>query len=184
MRRLSYEIKFICHAQSKKDWDGNAKEIVLMDNNILALPEHFALICKQAREHRIKVDFNQGLDHRLLTPEIADLLASISHKEYHFAFDNIAYLPTVEHAIGILKTVGINRAIWYVLVGFDSTYEEDLQRLDYLRNNNQNAYVQRYSREDKYIPLARWANQHHIFQCMTWEQFINRPENRRYRCLI
>jgi len=52
-----------------------------------------------------------------------------------------------------------------------------------LRDNNQNAYVQRYNQiqDKKYIPLARWANQHHIFQGMTWKQFMDRKENEQCR---
>jgi hypothetical protein len=159
-------------------WDGKSRLVTVMDNNILALPDHFEMICNQAMKHKIKLDFNQGLDHRLLTPEIVDLMARISHTEYHLAFDYIAYQPSVERAINLLQSKGINRCNWYVLVGFDSTFQEDLIRLNYLREHNQNAYVQRYVQDKRFIPLARWANQHHIFHGMTWEQFITRRENK------
>ncbi len=163
-------------------WDGKSKDVVILDNNILALPEHFRLICKQARENKIRIDFNQGLDCRLLTDDICKELKTISHIEYRFAFDDIKLKLQVEEAITLLQRNGINRCNWYVLVGFNSTFEKDLERLNFLRDRNQNAYVQRYTgyKDRKYIPLARWVNQHHIFQGMTWEQFINRPENKRY----
>jgi radical SAM superfamily enzyme YgiQ (UPF0313 family) len=161
-------------------WDGKSRLVTLMDNNILAKPSHFELICKQAIQYKITVDHNQGLDHRLLTPEIVELMTITPHKEYHLAFDNIAYLPTVERAINLLQTKGINRCNWYVLVGFDSTFQEDLDRLNYLRERKQNAYVQRYRRDANYIHLAEWANQHHIFHGMTWEQFLDHPRNKRY----
>jgi len=162
-------------------WDGKSKLITLYDNNILAFPEHFESICKQSLELGITLDFNQGLDHRLLTPDIVKLLSMISHKEYHFAFDHPSSLKSVDRAIDLLQSEGINRCIWYVLVGFNTTFQEDLDRLNYLKERNQNAYVQRYVRDRRYIPLARWANQHHIFHGMTWEQFIELPENRYYR---
>ncbi len=167
-------------------WDGKAKEIVLYDNNILALPEHFNLICKQARDNKIRLDFNQGLDHRLLTPEFVDIMKSIEHHEYRFSFDHPSYINSVERAIDLLQAKGINRCEWFVLVGFDTTIQDDLIRLNYLRSQNQNAYVQRYrhknNKENKIlIPLARWANQHHIFQGMTWEQFLNHPDNKQYK---
>lgn len=167
-------------------WDGKAKEIMILDNNILALPKHFGLIASQIKKEHIRVDFNQGLDCRLLTEDICELLSSISHREYHFAFDDIKLKPQVEKAINLLQQQGINRCIWYVLVGFNSTIEEDLERLNFLRDRNQNAFVQRYTgyKDKKYIPIARWANQHHIFQAMTWEQFINRPENIKYKPLF
>ncbi len=159
-------------------WDGRCKDVVILDNNILALPEHFKLICQQARENKIRLDFNQGLDHRLLTQNIIDDMKSISHIEYRFAFDHPSYKPTVDKAITLLIKNKINRCNWYVLVGFNTTFEEDLERLFYLRGRNQNAYVQRYKTvktDYKYILLARWVNQHHIFQGMTWEQFLKHP---------
>ena len=155
-------------------WDGRAKDIVVLDNNILALPEHFELICKQARENKIRVDFNQGLDHRLLTQRIVDLMKSISHIEYRFSFDHPSFLPTVDRVITLLQKNKINRCNWYVLVGFNTTFQEDLERLNYLRKRNQNAYLQRYKWDRQYIPLARWVNQHHIFHSMTYKQFLKK----------
>lgn len=164
-------------------WDGVSKEITLLDNNILALPEHFAMICEQIRKEKLTVDFNQGLDHRLLTEPIIQDMKSIRHKEYRFAFDHISYRPTVERAINLLQAHGINRCSWYVLVGFDSTFHEDLERLNILREHNQIAYVQRYSNSPRLVALARWANQHHIYRGMTWEQFLSHKDNKRYRYL-
>ena len=60
---------------------------------------------------------------------------------------------------------------WYVLVGYDTTPEEDLERLNYLRSRKQLAYVQRYCYKNStifYITLARWVNQRHMFCGMTW----------------
>ncbi len=162
-------------------WDGKVKLITLFDNNILAIPHHFEWICRQSLNMKVKLDFNQGLDHRLLTLDIVRLLKTISHKEYHLAFDHPSYLKGVDKAIDLLQTEGINRCNWYVLVGYNTTFQEDLTRLNHLRERNQNAFVQRYKRDRQYVPLARWANQHHIFHGMTWEQFIELPENKYYR---
>lgn len=168
-------------------WDGKSKDVVILDNNILALPEHFKLICKQAKDNKIRLDFNQGLDHRLLTQDIINDMKSISHVEYRFAFDHPSYITSVEKAITLLQKNKINRCSWYVLVGFNTTFEQDLERLNYLKNRNQNAYVQRYKTvkaNKKYIALARWVNQHHIFQGMSWEQFLDRAENKKYKKAI
>jgi len=164
-------------------WNPKYRDIVLLDNNILALPAHFFKVAQQIKEKKLRVDFNQGLDHRLLDKQIVTILRNISHVEYRFAFDDIRYEKTVLSAIELLKEGGINRCLWYVLVGFNSTLEEDLERLNLLKSHNQNAYVQRYNwtQDKKYIPLARWVNQHHIFQGMTWGQFMDRPENKKYR---
>ncbi len=157
-------------------WDGKTKNVVLLDNNILALPKHFKLICSQLRKEKIRVDFNQGLDCRLLTQEIVDELKSISHVEYRFSFDDPKLLPVVKKTIDLLKKNNINRCTWYVLVGFNTTFQEDLDRLNFLRDKRQNPYLQRYSKERKYIPLARWVNQRHLFHSMTYKECLKKCE--------
>jgi hypothetical protein len=155
-------------------WDGKSKNIIVLDNNILALHSHFDLICKQAHDNKIKVDFNQGLDHRLLTPEMVDSLKTVMHKdEYRFSFDSPASLPTVEKAIDLCLEKKLGRTFWYVLVGFDTTIEEDLARLNYLRKRGQTAYVQRYmgSKDPELLLLSNWANSHAVFKATTFEQF-------------
>lgn len=169
-------------------WDGKSKSVVLYDNNVLGLPEHFALINKQARDNNISLDWNQGLDHRCLTPEIVDIMKSVKHHEYRFAFDHPSYINSVDKAITLLQDKGINRCSWYVLVGFNTSFTQDLFRVNYLRNRNQLAYVQRYRNKTaklglEYIALARWVNQHHIFRGMTWQQFLAHPDNKRYQHL-
>lgn len=170
-------------------WDGKSKEVTCYDNNILHSPEHFEHNAKIAHNRKIVLDYNQGLDHRKLTPDIVDLMKYFPHKEYHFAFDSPNYIDTVKYAIDLLQSKGIMRCTWYVLCGFNTTMAEDLFRLNYLRSRNQNAYVQRFksaknNKDIRLITLARWVNQHAMFQGMTWEQFLDHPDNVRYKKLI
>jgi len=169
-------------------WDGKTKDITVLDNNILADPEHFELICKQAKENKIRVDFNQGLDHRLLTQDMVTLMKSISHKQYRFAFDYPSYKPMVERALILLKNGGIKRVSWYILVGFNTTPQEDLDRCNFLRDAKQDVYIQRYKTCEGikfYTALAKWGNQHGIFKSMTWKQFLLHPSHaKRYAELL
>jgi hypothetical protein len=155
-------------------WDGKSKLVTLLDNNILAIPHHFYHICNQSINERVKIDFNQGLDHRLLTIKIIKYLKQTPHIEWRFAYDHPKHRKTVNRAIALLQAFGIKRCSWYVLVGFDTTLKQDLQRLNHLKFLNQNAYVMRYKKDKKYIPIARWANQRHIFQGMTYKQFCKK----------
>jgi len=161
-------------------WDGKSKDIVLLDNNILALPNHFQKVCNQAHKEKVRLDFNQGLDFRLLTNDICSILKIISHKEYRFAFDYPELEKGVDKAIKMLQKHGINKCTWYVLVGFNTTFEQDLRRLNFLKDRNQNAYVQRFNKtkDKKYIQLARWSNQKHIFNGMTYKQFLESSDNK------
>lgn len=153
-------------------WDGESKEIFLMDNNILALPLHFKNICFQLWERQLKVDFNQGLDIRLLykNNEMADELNTLRHFDYRYAWD----APDSEmpkRLEWVMEKIG--RGSIYVLSGF-TTPEEVLSRLETIKSIGHRAYLMRhesvhYQRE--YIDLARWANQRHCFAKMTFEEF-------------
>jgi len=75
-------------------WDYESKSITLLDNNILSLPAYFAIICSQLIKKRLSVDFNQGLDIRLVTPEIANWLAKLKFKKYiRFSLDDMITMP-------------------------------------------------------------------------------------------
>jgi len=163
-------------------WNRNHEKIVLLDNNILAAPKHFFKITSQIKKENLIVDFNQGLDCRLLTDLMAKELKSLRRPFLRFAFDNINYEKKVLQAIKLLKKYDMNTVTWYVLVGFDSSIQEDLYRLNLLRKHGQGAYVQRYNycKEKIYNPMARWANQFHIFAGMSFKQFINDPRNPSY----
>lgn len=171
-------------------WDGTRGVLItLLDNDILTSIKHFLSICQESLDYHVKLDINQGLNHRRLTPEAIAMMKRISHTEYRFAFDSPAYYKSVEKAIGMLKDAGINRSLWYVLVGFNTTFQEDLDRVNFLRVNGQHAYIQRFKRPKHdwgHIALAQWVNQHHIFYAMTWEEFLDTEHSRKrkYRELI
>ncbi len=166
-------------------WDGVSKKIVILDNNLTALPEQFFKICGQIRKEKIRVDYNQGLDIRLVSREMAGELATIRHEEYHFAFDYPELEPVIREKVDMLVKAGIKRSTFYVLVGFNTSIKQDLYRLRVLRELKQNAYVMRYKRERVYIPIARWANNHSWFQAVSFEEFLKRPENEKsYRDLM
>ncbi len=157
-------------------WDRESKELVILDNNILALPRHFKAICDQIKNEKLMVDFNQGLDHRLLNGEIAKMLKSLRYKAYRFAFDSISQESSVRKAIDMLHKHEIKWSIWYVLVGFDTTYDEDLFRLQLLKSHNQRVFVQRYNNITNafHNELAGWGNQRQLFVKYTFNEFLDK----------
>lgn len=141
-------------------WDGKSKDIVLLDNNILALPKHFEKICLQAQKENITIDFNQGLDIRLLNDDIASIIKSTKMKQIRFAYDSSETKQIVEQKMEILHRNKI-KAMWYVLGGYNSTFEDALQRIEYLIRNNQRAYFMKHKNADedkRYTALDRWCN--------------------------
>jgi len=160
-------------------WDGKSKSIALLDNNILALPKHFFKVTDQLIKEGLKVNFNQGLDCRLVTPEIARRLKEVRHlNRYLFAFDSMAVKPFVLRAISTLKEAGINSCRWYVLIGFDTTPKEDYERIETLRQLNQFVYPMPYNRDPSsrfFSPIIKYCNYHdNYFRTMTLIQFLNK----------
>lgn len=145
-------------------WDGKAKELTIMDNNILALPEHFKLICSQLRKEKLRVDFNQGLDFRLLNDDNCKELFSLKWSaEKRFAYDDIAYESKIVNALDMLIKNGLKKwqSKWYVYISPKDTFETVFNRLQLLRKYHQLAYVMRDEKVHDniiWIAVAKWAN--------------------------
>lgn len=156
-------------------WDGKAKKIVLFDNNILAIPDHFEKIISQVVKENLIVDFNQGLDIRLINEDLANILKTARMRRLRFAFDDPNMATLVEEKVAMVRAAGLNSdPFFYVLVGFNTTFEQDLARLNLLRRLKCKAYVMRYETvrlERRYIRLAEWANQMWTFSKYDFDSF-------------
>ena len=145
-------------------WDGKSKELFIMDNNILAMPDHFKMICGQLRGEKLRVDFNQGLDHRLLSEDLWHELTTLRHiREIRFAFDDIAYKKTVVRALELMKRGGLKdwQTRWYVYVGKKDTLKTVYERLVLLKSYKQTAYLMRDKEvhdNPQWIAMAAWTS--------------------------
>lgn len=153
------------------------KKVVCMDNNVLAHPWGIEQIEKMARL-RVAVDFNQGLDARLIDPAVAKRLASLRWiKNIRLACDSQGQMPSVERAVKNIREAGSRTEIFcYCLIRDDVA--EALNRLEFLRKLGVTPFAQPYRDfEGKTKPtpeqkdLARWANLHRFFKAMPWEVF-------------
>lgn len=156
-------------ADLKEFWNGQ-NNIVLNDPNILACREWEDLL-GQLADSKAMVDFNQGLDARMLTEAKCRALASIRIKEIHFAWDRYEdkekVLPNLQMFSKFCKTKphGHN-SIVFVLVNYTSTIEQDLERIYTLRELGFWAYVMIYDKPHAkriYYDLQRWCNNRFIF---------------------
>lgn len=163
-------------------WNPKHKNIVLMDNNILAIPEHFKKIAGQIKENNLIVDFNQGLDHRLLTPELCQILIGLRHEhEIRFAFDDISYEPTVMRAIKMMKEAGLKDwgTRWYLYIGVKDTFETVYKRMELLRKEKQGVYVMRDSKvrdTPEFVALASWGNTMGAFKMGSIPELLDKSE--------
>lgn len=155
-------------------WRGQ-RELVLLDNNLTALPEQFERICKQMIKEKISVDFSQGLDIRLINSDMAKLLSKVkTMKQIHFAFDDVKLENAVSKGIKTLSDNGVKpyKLMFYVLIGFNSTPEEDLYRVELLRSYGVDPFVMPFDKQDEYQKnFARWVNHKAIFKSVKWEDY-------------
>jgi len=150
-------------------WRGQ-KNIVLCDPNILACKDWKDLL-QQLIDSRAWVDFNQGLDIRLMTAEKAIMIDRIKVREIHFAWDRYEdkdiIVPRLKMFAEVTKMKpSSHKAIVYTLVNFTTTVEEDLDRIYTLRDMGYWPYVMIYDKKNAakvYKRMQRWVNMRATF---------------------
>ena len=165
-------------ADLKEFWRGQ-REITLCDPNILACAEWEDLL-RQLESSRATVDFNQGLDARLLTSAKCEALSRIKMKGVHFAWDRYEdgekILPKLKMFSEICRAKPhAHNAIVYVLTNHGTTLEQDLERIYKLRELGYWAYVMIYDKAHAprvYRDLQRWCNSRWVFaRCPRFEDY-------------
>lgn len=179
-----------CHVEAKEGrrsikvadlsefWNGQGN-IVLCDPNILACREWKDLL-NQLIESNAWVDINQGLDIRLMTEEKAEMIKRIKIKNLHFAWDRYEDKEKILPKFKMFKEItqiDYRKLGVFVLCNFDTTIEQDLERIYTLRDLGFHPYVMLYNKES--IPrrhelrkLQRWVNNRIIFaKCKSFEEY-------------
>jgi len=163
------DLEEFCHDQSK---------VMLLDSNILSYENHCEEL-ERLRKTKKKIDFNQGLDIRLINHENASILKEIKRWKglrLRFAFDDLKLKDTIVEKLKIFEDVGISRGIiqFYVLIGYNSTRSEDRIRINFLKKNHLDAFVMPYNKVDPYQKqFARWVNRHY-FKYQTFQSYQNK----------
>lgn len=150
-------------------WHGQ-KNIVLCDPNILACKD-WKIILQQLIDSKANIDINQGLDIRLMTKEKAEMLSKVKIKEIHFAWDRYEDKEKVLSKLKLYAEVAkVNphghSAIVFTITNFDTTIEQDLDRIYTLRDMGYWPYVMIYDKAHAkpiYKKLQRWANMRSVF---------------------
>ena len=110
---------------------GERPYAVLMDNNVLACDYGLSQLEKIA-ERGYHVDFNQGLDARLVTPDVARLLARVKWiKRIRFGCDTPAQIVECERAISLVRQAGYKGEFFLYCILID--FAESYHRLNYWR---------------------------------------------------
>jgi len=119
--------------------------VILWDNNILG-NSNWREIFDELAEIGLDVDFNQGLDARCVTEEVADKIAALKMSVVRFAYDFHGIGPSVEKAIDLVASKGVRRRdiVVYVLFNYTDDYEDFYERIRDLLNWGVVAYPMRY----------------------------------------
>ena len=147
-------------------WNGQ-RHIEVLDPNITACRDKRDLFA-QYRQTNATINFNQGLDIRLLDSYDIDDINHMRIKNLHFAWDNPK--DNLEEkfrnfANGFRRKSNIGMV--YCLTNFNSTMEENLYRIYSLRDMGYDPYVMVYDKPHapKEIKrLQRWCNNKIIFK--------------------
>lgn len=152
------------------------KTAVLMDNNVLAC-NHGIKQIERIVELGIKVDFNQGLDARLITDDVAKLLSRVKWLKYlRMSCDSKNMLHIVIKAAQLLRKYNCTPKNYYVNVlvkDIDTAYEI----CSTLKYHNLDPFAQPYRdkigteppKEQKHF--ARWVNHKAIFKTVSWDEY-------------
>lgn len=161
-------------AELKDFWTGQ-KEIKLMDPNILAC-DNWKDLLQQLINSKSWIDITQGLDIRLMTDEKANMINQLKVKMLHFAWDNYEF-KTYDKLKEFRSHLDFDfrKLRVYVLTNFNTAFEQDLERIEKLKELGYDPYVMIYEKETapKQIKrLARWVNNKFIFRtCDKFEDY-------------
>jgi hypothetical protein len=120
----------------------------LWDNNVLG-ESHWRDLFAELRELKVEVDFNQGLDARLVTEEVASGLTSLNMPTIRFAYDFPGMQKGMQRAVTNLRAAGLSgrrfgHICCYVLYNYRDTPEDLFERVRDLLAWGIAAYPMRY----------------------------------------
>lgn len=155
---------------------------VFLDNNVLGDSHGIAEIERLAGTD-IKVDFNQGLDARLINDGVARRLSKLKWlKPVRLACDRVSQIPYVQSAVTLLRWHNCTprRYFVYVLV---KDVEDALERVKFLKGIDVDPFAQPFRDRDGTEPtdeqrhFARWVNHKAIFRSVPWKEYAPHCQN-------
>lgn len=164
------------------------RDIILMDNNVLASDYGLEQIEKIIRLG-LRVDFNQGLDARLVTDDIARMLAKVKWiKRIRFGCDTPGQIAECERVTSLIDRYGYKGEYFFYCILLDD-FNESFARVNHWRDKGQRflTHCQPYrdlNNPHQVIPqwqkdLAGWADKKWVFRSCEFKDFEPRKG---FRC--
>ena len=164
------------------------KNIKLLDANLLACKEHVELL-QQLADSKARVDFTQGLDARFLNERNLEILNEINIQMLHFAFDFMKFEKQIVKGLRLAREhlkITDRNAIVYILTNYDTTVQEDLYRVQKIREIGFSPDIRIYRKETlpkRHIlrDLQRWANNRFIYRSCEFMAYVPRNDGKTIR---
>jgi hypothetical protein len=138
--------------------------VILWDNNILGNP-NWRAIFEELESLGMVTDFNQGLDARLVTQEVAEKIARMRMEVVRVAYDYHGIGPFVERAIKFLRDAGVSsrKIVSYTLFNYQDDPQDFFERVRDLLNWGAVCYPMRFepltSLEKNRFVSPRWGRE-------------------------
>lgn len=152
-------------------------KVVLMDNNVLA-SDHGITQIEKLIKLKVKVDFNQGLDCRLIDNSMAKLLSKVKWLHpIRLACDTMSQMPSIQEAVKLLRWNNATPKKYFIYCLIQDI-DEAIERIMFLKGLYLDPFAQPYidfrknilpNRDQK--KLARWVNHKAIFNSTTWNEY-------------
>ena len=157
---------------------GNFKKAVLIDNNFLALRDYAICQLKLIAKYKIKIDFNQALDARLIDDEIAYYMSRCKWlAPVRMSCDTISMIKYVEDAVKLLRNHKCTPSRYSVFV-LVKDIENALNRVNAMKNIECDPFAMPFRDFKNNTPIsqqhkdfARWVNHKAIFKTVKWEDY-------------
>lgn len=171
----------LIHNVNVANLNPNGKYIMLLDNNFFANRTWKENI-KILKAFNQPIDFNTGIDLRLLNEEQCEALGKLKIKQIHCAWDNYndkdKILPKLKMLCQYVKPYKITV---YVLVGFENKeiVDTDLERVMTLKELGVNPFAMgyinfydpNYTKSKSVMDFCRWVDNKFIFKKTTWNEY-------------
>ncbi len=157
------EPQFVPFIPLEKQLDPRKKDLILLDNNVLASPQ-LPDIVEEIKKHGFRkgaklgdahryVDFNQGVDARLLSEEKMQVLSQLPLKPLRIAFDSIKLEKLYIEKVHLAHKYGVRHLSNFILFNFDDTPKDFYRRLQINIELNEELGLSIFSFPMRYIPL-------------------------------
>lgn len=149
---------------------GQKRDLILMDNNITASPRYKEVIAEirdlgfvpgaklrrgDGNPLKRRVDFNQGVDARILvkSPMFLREMATICIDPLRIAFDHVGLRKVYEHSVRMAAEFGISSLSNYMLYNFMDTPEDLYERMRINIRLNEELGIRIWSFPMRYQPV-------------------------------